>query len=466
MSLSSSSTKVLGVFSLAMMTAMSVDSVRNLPASALFGSSLIFFFMLAAIGFLIPTALVAAELASTSVENGGVYVWVKNAFGKPAGFLAIWFQWIENVIWYPTILSFVAGTIAFLISPTLAENKYFLMSVILFAFWGATFINLVGIESSAKFSNFCAIAGLLFPMTLIIGLGCAWIFLGKSLHISFNAHAIMPHLGSAKTWVAVIGVILSFSGMEIATVHGHDVKNPQRAYPRAMLIASCIILVTLLFGALSIAIVLPVNKINLVAGLMEAFDAFFKAYHLGFLLPFVAIMLVIGGMGGVNNWIIAPTRGLHIALKDMGVTRFTKLNKRGAPSSLLIAQAVIVTLVVGIFLAMPSVNGSYWLLTALAAQLYMVMYFLMFIAAIRLRYKTSVARQPGFLIPGVRHIGMWLVSGLGLVSCIAAFCIGFIPPTGIKLGGGAHYEWLLTSGLVLMSLPSLLCFKFQSKSGV
>lgn len=456
MSISSLNTKVLGVFSLAMMTAMSVDSVRNLPATALFGSSLIFFFMVGAICFLIPCALVAAELASTCTEDGGVYVWVKKAFGQSTGFLAIWFQWIENVIWYPTILSFVAGTIAYLISPSLAENKIFLICVILCAFWGATFINLLGIKSSARFSNFCAITGLFLPMILIISLGITWFFSGKPLQINFSEHALLPHLGHPSTWVAMIGILLSFSGMEIATVHAHDVKNPQSAYPKAMLIASLLIIITLLLGSLSIAVVLPSTKINLLDGLMQAFGAFFSAYHLQYLLPLVAIMLVIGGMGGVNNWIIAPTRGLFIALEDAKVeNHLVKKNKHEAPSSLLWYQAIIVSFVAGAFLLMPSVNGSYWLLTALAEQLYMIMYFLMFCAAIYLRYK-RVQRRNGFMIPGGKYVGMWIVAGIGLLGTIAAFAIGFVPPSNIGVGGTMHFELLLILGLILMSTPPLI----------
>ena len=117
----------LTVFSLTMITVGSVDSIRNLPATALFGSQLIAFFLLGALFFLIPTALVSAELASGWPKQGGIYIWVREAFGKRVGFLAIWLQWIENVIWYPTILSFVAGTVGYLIDPALAQNPYFLL---------------------------------------------------------------------------------------------------------------------------------------------------------------------------------------------------------------------------------------------------------------------------------------------------------------------------------------------------
>lgn len=365
--------RTLGLFSIIMITIGSVDSIRNLPATALFGSSLIFFFTLAAIFFLLPSALVSAELASMWDEEGGIYAWVKHAFGKRCGFLAIWFQWIENVIWYPTILSFIAGTIGYLISPDLANNKQFLIGVILVAFWGTTIVNLLGMRSSAWFASFCGIGGLIVPMVFIIALGFVWVSLGHPVQIHFRAQDILPHHFSSDMWVALTGIMMSFCGMEIATVHVREVRNPDKVFPKAMFYSSLIILVTLVLGSLSIAAVIPHDQISLVAGIMQAFSMFFSAYHMDWVLPIVAVMLVLGGLGGLNNWVIAPTRGMVIAGNDGNLPPVLRReNKYHAPKVLLIIQALIVTGLSTVFLLMPSVNGSYWLLTALAAQLYML----------------------------------------------------------------------------------------------
>lgn len=461
--MNSSHRHTLGIFSLAMITAISVDQIRNLPATALFGSSLIFFFLLTAILFLIPCALISAELTSTSNKHGGVYIWVKNAFGTRVGFLAIWFQWIENVIWYPTILSFVAGTVGYLIAPTLINNKLFLISVILCTFWGSTLINLLGIKFSARFSNFCAISGLIIPMALIIVLGILWVCSGKPMQVQFTPQTLLPQLNNAQMWVAITGIMLSFCGMEIATVHGFDVKNPQSAYPRAMLIATVLILFTLLCGALSIAVVLPVKDISLVAGIMQAFNAFFSVYHMQWVLPIIAIMLVLGTVGGVNNWIIAPTRGLLIAARDGNMPKHLQgENNKGAPKTLLIYQAIIVTIITMVFLLLPSVNGSYWFLTALTAQLYMMMYILMFAAAIRLRYKNH-NEMPGFRIPG-GNWGMWFVAGAGIIGSVLTFIVGFIPPYNINIGSVLRYELLLITGLIVMSVPPFLFYFFMHRT--
>jgi glutamate:GABA antiporter len=450
----------LGVFSLVMITLGSVDSIRNLPATALFGSSLIFYFLLGAIFFLLPSALVSAELSSTSKMHGGVYAWVKQALGPQMGFLAVWFQWTENVIWYPTILSFVAGSIGYLINPALAHSKVFLVSVILVAFWGATLINLLGVRSSARFANFCTLSGLIIPMTLIIALGITWLAGGRPVQIHFTLDSMLPHMHQSGMWVALTGVMMSFCGMEIATVHSGDVNNPQKAYPRAMLITVLVLVVTLILGALAIAIVLPNHQISLVAGIMQAFSAFFDAYHMHWILPVIAIMLVIGGMGSVSNWIIAPTRGLQIAAADGHLPKICqKQNRFNSPHVLLLSQAVISTFMSMAFLLMPSVNGSYWLLTALAAQQYMLMYIIMFIAGIRWRY-ARIEKEAGYEIPGGRnksHWGMWLVGLAGLLGSVVTFIIGFIPPSNIAIGGTVHYETLLLSGLVIMTfLPFFL----------
>jgi amino acid transporter len=450
----------LSVFSLVMITVGSVDSIRNLPTTALFGSHLIFFFLLGALFFLIPAALISAELAATYPEQGGIYIWVKRAFGNRWGFIAIWFQWIENVMWYPTILAFVAGTIGYLINPALVTNKIFLTATILCCFWGATFINLLGMKASGRFSSLCAISGLLIPMALIIGLGAAWYFSGQPLQIQFTAQSLLPDLHQSNMWVALTGIILSFCGVEIATVHAGDVANPQRAFPRALAFSAIIIISTLILGSLSIAIVLPNAQISLVAGIMQACDAIFSLFHISWMLPVIAAMLVLGIMGSVSNWIIAPTKGLLVAAKDGNLPQhLCKENKHQAPTAILIYQAVIVSIVSLVFLLMPSVNSSYWLLTVLAAQLYMFMYLLMFAAGIVLRLREPT-RESAFRVPG-GTFGLVLVGLMGIVGSLATVIVGFIPPDNIQIGSLFFYESLLVTGLISMCIPPFIFLRAQ-----
>ena len=125
----------LGVMTLAIMNVTAVVSLRGLPAEAEYGLSSAFYYLFAAIVFLIPTSFVAAELAAMfQNKQGGVFRWVGEAFGKKTGFVAIWLQWVESTIWYPTVLTFGAVSLAFIgmdstADMSLASNKIYTLVV-------------------------------------------------------------------------------------------------------------------------------------------------------------------------------------------------------------------------------------------------------------------------------------------------------------------------------------------------
>jgi len=387
----------------------------------------------------------------------------EKAFGSEMAFLAIWLQWVENVIWYPALLAFVAGTAGYLFSPTLAANPYFLMTVILLSFWGATAINLRGMQASSFFSVLCTITGLLIPMALIIGLGAIWTISSHHQEIHFSWQTVIPRFDDPNVWVSLTAVILSFCGIEIATVHAGDVENPQRAFPKSLFFSVTIIMVTLMLGSLAIAVVLPHNQISLVAGIMQAFEAFLKAYHLSPFMPLLALMLILGGLGSVNNWIIAPTKGLLVAANDGNLPPLLqRTNRNQAPTTLLYAQAVIVSLLSSAFIFMPSINSAYWLLTALASLLYMLMYVIMFVTLIKVRVKFKGA-PADFKIPG-GMTGVCLVSGVGLLGTITTIVVSFIPPELIIGSQTMTYELSLVIGLLVMCFPPFILFRTKRDS--
>jgi glutamate:GABA antiporter len=453
----------LNTFALTLLITGSIDSIRNLPASALFGSTLIFFFIFSALVFLIPTALVSAELAANNHSNeSGIYQWGRIAFGEKIGFLAIWLQWINNIIWFPTILSFIAGTAAYLIDPALAQNKYYLVSSILFAFWFLTLINLRGIDISTKFASFCAIGGLVIPMAAIILLLIVWLVMGKPLQIHLSLSNVLPHFDKTDNWIALTAIMLGFAGMELATVHIKDVHQPRKTFPKALAISSIFILSTMMLGSLAIAFVLPYNEINLVNGTIETFAFFLSAYHLSWLTPVLTVLLVVGSLGGTINWVISPIRGLSQAAENGFLPAiFQKQNRYGVSQNLLMMQAVLVSIVCLAFLFLPSINGSYWLLTALSTQLYMLMYVLMFICALKLRGKMPV-HPDAFVIPG-KKLGLWIVCLLGLVGCGITLIVGFIPPNNINIGSNLYYELLFCGGMLSMILPIFFFYWYRQR---
>lgn len=453
----------LNTFALTFLITGAIDSIRNLPAAALFGSSLIFFFIFAAVLFFIPTALISAEL-SANIKQGGIYQWARLAFGDRVGFLAVWLQWVNNVIWFPTMLSFIAGTAAYVVDPNLAQNKYYLVAVILGVFWLLTLVNFKGVRLSAKFTSFCAIMGLLVPMIIIITLLGIWLYQGHPIQIELTAKSLLPNWQDSENWVALTAIMLSFSGMELATVHIKDVKNPKKTFPISLAFSVVIILVSMILGSLAIACVLPFDKINLVNGTIQTFAYFLSAYHLNWLTPILTILLVIGSLGGIVSWLISPIKGLNQAAQQGFLPPiFREKNQHDVAQNLLIIQAILVSFVCLAFLFLPSVNGSYWLLSALSTQLYMLMYILMILSALVLRKKIDAKNQDAFRIPG-KKVGLWTVCLLGLLGCFITLIVGFIPPSHINIGSKLAYVTVFCSGMIVMILPVTFCFWYQART--
>jgi glutamate:GABA antiporter len=450
-----SSAQKISVAALVLLITGAIDSIRNLPTTALFGSQLIFFFMLSALIFLIPVALIAAELSSTwSDEEGGIYSWVRHAFGETMAFFTIWLQWVNTMVWYPTILLFIAGTFAYLIHPSLATHKGYLISITLGVFWFLTFLGLKGLHASAKFAGLCAIAGMIIPMGLLIFLAFLWLIQGHPILIQFDWNNLLPHWHESQAWASLTAMVTSFLGMELAAVHVLHVNNPQKNFPRAMFFSVLLILTTMIFGSLAVAFVLPQKEMSLLQGVMQTFETYFEAYHLKKCLPIVIVMLLLGSLGSMVNWIISPAKGLLMAAHHGFLPQWLcQKNEKGVASRVLLLQAILVTLLCGGYILLPTVNGIYWLFTSLSTELYLMMYLMMFVAAIRLKKKYANLKRP-FAVPGGKF-GYYLTCALGLLGCVISFIVGFFPPeSAINLGGATHFRILFLSGILLMISPA------------
>jgi amino acid transporter len=374
--------------------------------------------------------------------------------------LAVWLLWIENVIWYPTVLSFIAATIAYVFDPALANNKGFIIAIVLIVFWGTTFVNLLGMRTSSWISTFGVICGTLLPGALIIGFGLAWFLGGNPIQISFSWSTLVPSLSSPDQLVFFTGIILALLGIEMSAVHALDVKNPQKDYPKAIFLSSFIILAFYILGSLAISSVIPQSQISLVSGSLQAFTYFFSAYGMHWLVPCVAVLILIGSVGALSTWAAGPPRGVLVAARSGDLPPlFRKVNLQGMPVSLMILQAVIVSLLSLLFLFMPSVSGAYWILTVLIAQLYLVMYVLMFAAAIKLRYKRPEVKR-AYRVP-FGKAGIWSIAGLGTLSSVFCIIMGFFPPSQIPTGSATFYVSFLAIGMIVLCLAPSIILLFQ-----
>lgn len=421
----------LTVLSLTLITVGSVDSIRNLPVAALVGPDLFLYFFLALLFFLLPCALISSWFVKQSPE--GIYGWIKTSLGQQTGFLAIWFQWMQNLLIYPTFFSFIAGAFLYCIDPQLTQQKSILFIIINGLIWGLTWFNIRGINLSHRITILCTLCGLLIPFVLILVIGILWLIMHpQSIHLSIPAHQ--------ETWSSLTAIILSFCGIEVAAVHAHDSKPG--AFTKAIMLSVLIIFVTMLFGSLTLAMLLSPQQLNFISGIPELFNLFFSQIHLEKIGILINGLIVVGCIGCANSWLNSPLKGLLFASKDITKVEPTKTKV----TQLLCIQACGVSLISTLFLMLPSINTSYWIMITLATQMYLLMYVLMFIGAVRLSWKQGTWHRWGILITSL----------MGLIGIGIVFTVSFAQQPSFKQSSQLLYSLLLGLSLLLMAGTSLL----------
>ena len=452
----------LSVMTLAIMNVTAVVSLRGLATEAIYGPTSAFYYLFAAIVFLIPTAMVAAELAAMfSAKQGGVFRWVGEAFGARFGFLAIWLQWIQSTIWYPTVLTFGAVSLAFIgtdmtADAALASNRFFTLVVVLAIYWIATFISLRGLGWVGKVSKWGGIIGTIIPAALLILLAIFYLAKGGVNHLNMK-QSFFPDLTNFNNLVLASSIFLFYAGMEMMGIHVMDVDNPKRNYPRAIVIGSLVTVVIFILGTFSLGIVVPAKDISLTQTLLIGFDNYFRFLHMSWAGPIIAIALVFGVLAGVLTWVAGPSKGIFtVGRAGYLPPFFQRTNSRGVQRNILLVQGVIVTILGLLFVVMPSVQSFYQILSQLTVLLYLIMYMLMFAAAITLRYKLPSYERPFRL--GAKGNGLiWLLAGLGFCGSLLAFVLSFIPPSQIAVGSSAvWYAVLFIGAIIFVVIPFII----------
>ena len=459
----------LSVMTLAIMNVTAVVSLRGLATEAIYGITSAFYYLFAAIVFLVPTALVAAELAAMFAnKQGGVFRWVGEAFGARAGFLAIWLQWIQSTIWYPTVLTFGAVSIAFIgMNPTadeaLASNRLFTLVVVLAIYWIATFISLKGLSWVGKVSKWGGIIGTIIPAALLIILAIIYLLSGG--YSNLNTHdSFFPDLTNFDNLVLASSIFLFYAGMEMMGIHVMEVENPKRNYPRAIIIGSLVTVLIFILGTFSLGVIVPAKEISLTQTLLIGFDSYFSYLKMSWMGPVIAVALVFGVLAGVLTWVAGPSKGIFtVGRAGYLPPFFQRTNAQGVQRNILLVQGVIVTILGLLFVVMPSVQSFYQILSQLTVLLYLIMYMLMFASAIVLRYKLPKIERP-FRLGSRGNLLIWLLAGLGFCGSLLAFVLSFIPPAQIAVGSKSVWYMVLIIGAIIFVVIPFIIYAMRKPS--
>jgi putative glutamate/gamma-aminobutyrate antiporter len=431
---------------LALMTTSSVASLRPAPTMAVYGLACVFLYLVPAIVFLLPTSLVSAELASG--WDGGVYKWVGEGISKPMGFLAVWCQFAMTIFYYPSLLGFVASTLAYVINPALASSGVWTALVIVVVYWSGVWVSSRGTKGVAGLASGGLIIGTLIPGVLLVTLGIVFLGQGNPSAAPMTSDHFLPAWAGLSSLVLIVNNFLSYSGMEMNAVHVGSLRSPGREFPRAIFFASGLVLLIFILPALAISWIVPAEQLSLTAGIMQAFDAVFAYFGSQWLTPIIGIMLVTASLGGMLTWLAGPSKGLLLVSRQEGYLPpfLQRLNKNGIQQNILVTQGIVTTFIALGYALIPSVSSAYWIFSVITTQVYLIMYLLMFVAAVRLRRKHP-EHPRGYHAPLLGTL-----CGVGFVASLAAIIIGFIPPSQFGSGNAGLYLLIVAGGALGLGL--------------
>lgn len=443
-----------------------VVSLRGLPSQAEFGIQSIFYYLFAAIVFLIPFSLVCAELASTYTHSGGLYRWVAEAFGPKWGWTAMYLEWQTLVIWFPAVLMFAAVSLAYIFWPEsfdarLSANKIYTLVVVLAVYWITNFIAFRGMKSSKILSTLGGLFGTIVPGAILIILGVAYLCMGKPIMLAHES--FFPDFSKIGTIVLAASIFLFYGGMEMNAVHVQNMKNPARQFPRAIFLAVAVIVLLFVFATLAIGFVVPAKDINLLASLLVAYNDLWAAVGVPWLGNVMALLITFGVIGQVSVIIAGPSTGL-VAVGESGYLprSLQKTNAQGVNKPILYVQAIFVSLLSLVLVVLPSVESAYQVMSQMATVIYLILVLMIYFAFIRLRH-TQPQKQRGFRIPGGK-LGEVVVAGIGILGAVVAMVLSFFPPSQINTGSPVVYVLIIFCGALLFFCVPLIVFSKRKPS--
>jgi amino acid transporter len=441
----------LSWLALAFLTLGSVGDLGSAPALAVFGLASVVLYVLPAIVFLVPASLVSAELASG--WRGGVYNWVSQGLTPGMGFVAVWCQFAQTTFYYPAVLAYVASTLAYVISPSLAHSGAYTAVVIVVVFWGSVLASARGVSAVDKLASYGIVIGTLIPGLFLVVLAAVYLLQGNSSAAPLDSHHVLPPWHGLASIVLIVNSFFTYAGVEVNAVHVDELRDAPREFPRAILVAVILILLIFILPTLAISVAVPSAAISLTAGVMQAFRYLLDHFGLGVLVPVIGVGLVVASVSGVLDWLTGPSTGLLEIGRERGYLPpfLQRVNSNGVQVRILAAQGIVITLIGLLYALIPSVSRAYWIFAALATEVYLIMYVLMFVAAINLR-----RRQPehprGYRVPALAAICV-----VGTLASLSASVIGLLPPSQLGHANVALYAVAMLAGDLLIGvLPPVL----------
>ena len=430
--------KTMGFWDVLLFNIATVLGPRWIAAAGHNGTSSISLWVLAAVFFFVPGALVINELSSRFPEEGGLYAWSREAFGPFHGFVAGWTYWIYTFFYFPGLLLASASMAAYIMGgrgSVLAQDRTFQLTVSLGILLVAVVLNIVGLNIGKWLQNAGGV-GTYVPLLMLVGIAAIlYVHHGSATH--FTLANMMPtwNWDTVNFWSQIA---FAFTGLELVSAMSEEVRDPRRTLPRAVFGAGALIALMYIVGTFAILSLLPAADLDPQSGVFHAITVGAIALKLGFLGVLAAVLVTFGNAGGVGSTVAGIARVPFVVGVDRYLpAAFGKIHPRWKTPwvSILVQAAISAAILLGSQIN-ETTQGAYQKLIDAGIILYFVPFLYMFAAVIKLARRKDRNENPhAVLVPGGVP-GVWICGGLGFAVVLGGIALSLLPPGGTanKLG--------------------------------
>jgi amino acid transporter len=422
--------KTMGFWDVMLFNIAAVLGPRWIAAAGHNGTSSITLWVLAAVFFFVPGALVINELSSRFPEEGGLYAWARDAFGPFHGFVAGWTYWIYTVFYFPGLLLASASMAAYISSShgaALAQNRSFLLWVSLALLAIAVVLNIIGLNIGKWLQNAGGV-GTYVPLLMLVVVAIAVCARHGSV-----THFTLANMLPAWNWDTVnfwSQIAFAFTGLELISCMAEEVHNPRKTLPRAVFGAGALIALMYIAGTFAVLALAPAENIDPKSGVFQAISVGSVALRIGFFGVIAAILVTAGNAGGIGSTVAGVARvPFQVGIDRYLPAAFGKIHPRWkTPWISILVQAIISGAVLLLSQISESTRGAYQSLVDVAIILYFIPFLYMFAAVIKLASRKDRSENPhAVLVPG-GILGVWICAGLGFFVVLVGIFVSLVPP--------------------------------------
>ncbi len=418
----------LGRRDIVMYTVSAILLLETLSAAASIGPAAIFWWLFLGVAFLIPFALICAEMGCTYPEQGGIYAWIRDAFGGRWGARASWCYWINTAVWLPAIYILFAGILAQLFLPGLSLAWQIGIGIALT--WVSMALNLVQLDIGKWVPNLGAAVKVMIFVVIIAAAAVHVQSEGFANPINFET--LKPDWNSSLAFIPAI--IYGMLGFELVSASSDEMVDPGRDVPRGVLISGLLILLLYTFATTAVLAALPADEVDLVEGLVTTLERLFGDGEAG------RIGVAVLGIGALYTffangvtWAIGCNRAAAEAAREGELPRWLSIESRaGTPKGAALVMGAFSTLTLLLYgLMAGSGEELFWSLFAFSAVIFLLPYLGLMLAFVRSRTQDPERSRP-FKLPGgnLAAKGAATLCFLMLAASLALFV--YVPEEGVQ----------------------------------